>query len=73
MTTLEYRCRGGPYASRLRRLVHRPVSWLGGLDSPAAASTPDLNLAISFDGMSLVHDGNATATTTPGEYDFAIA
>jgi hypothetical protein len=43
-----------------------PFSWLGGLDSPAAASTPDLNLAISFDGMSLVHDGNATATTPPG-------
>jgi hypothetical protein len=50
-----------------------PFSWLGGLDSPAAASTPDLNLAISFDGMSLVHDGNATATTIPGEHDFAIA
>jgi hypothetical protein len=51
------------------------VSWLGGLDPLAAASTPSTSpdLAISFDGISLVHDGNATAATTPGDFGLAIA
>ncbi len=37
------------------------------------AADPGLNLAISFNGMSLVQDGNATATTASGEYGLAIA
>jgi hypothetical protein len=64
---------------------HTPVAsadsstdWLSSIDSllggtvPAlSSSTPDL--AISFDGYSLVSEGTATATTTSGDYDLAIA
>ena len=52
--------------------------WLSSIDGllvgealPAAPS--GLNLAISFDGYSLLQDGNATATTLTGEYGLAIA
>ena len=38
-----------------------------------ADTTPALNLAISFDGMSLTQNGNATATTLPGQFGLAIA
>ena len=37
----------------------------------AIGSTPDF--AISFDGMSLLQEGKATATTIAGNYGFAIA
>ncbi len=66
--------------------AHSPVAvadtstdWLSSIDSllsgvPASSVTPsDLNLAISFDGYSLVSDGNATATTVAGEYGLAVA
>jgi hypothetical protein len=66
-------------------VAHSPVAsadpssdWLSSIDSllggsalPAPSS--GLDLAISFDGMSLVHDGSATAYTTSGEYGLAIA
>jgi hypothetical protein len=66
-------------------VAHSPVAsadsssdWLSSIDSllggsalPAPSS--GLDLAISFDGMSLVHDGSATANTTSGEYGLAIA
>jgi hypothetical protein len=52
--------------------------WLSSIDSlvggsalPAPATA--LDLAISFDGYSLVSDGDATAITTTGEYGLAIA
>lgn len=38
-----------------------------------AADTPALNLAISFDGISLLSSGDATATTVSGQYGFALA
>jgi hypothetical protein len=44
---------------------------LGALAVPDAASTPTLNLAISFDGMTLFQEGTASATSGAG--DFAIA
>jgi hypothetical protein len=55
------------------------TDWLSSIDTllsggalPAASSTPsDLNLAISFDGQSLVSDGSATAHSGTG--DLAIA
>jgi hypothetical protein len=51
-----------------------PFSWLGDLATPALSTTPsDLNLAISFDGYNLIEDGTATATTSPGDFSFAIA
>jgi hypothetical protein len=67
-------------------VAHSPVAsadsstdWLSSIDSlvsgealPAPA-TSGLNLAISFDGYSLVSDGNAYASTTSGEYGLAIA
>jgi hypothetical protein len=53
--------------------------WLSAVDSfltsgalPAADSTPELNLAISFDGMSLFQDGSAYAYTG-SDGDFAVA
>ena len=46
-------------------------SLLGGSALPAPSS--GLDLAISFDGYSLVHEGNATAYTTVGEDGLAIA
>jgi hypothetical protein len=65
-------------------VAHSPVAsadsssdWLSSVDSllsgavPAPASGTDL--AISFDGMTLVSDGTALAQTTPGEYSLAIA
>jgi hypothetical protein len=66
-------------------VAHSPVAsadsstdWLSSIDSlltgsalPAPSS--GLDLAISFDGYSLVHDGSATAYTTSGEYGLAIA
>src|SRR5882757_4935493 len=52
--------------------------WLSAVDSflsgaaPAADTTPALNLAVSYDGVSLFQDGSATASSgTDG--DFAIA
>jgi hypothetical protein len=39
--------------------------------TPDALTTPDLNIAISFDGVTLLHEGTATAFSDPG--DFAIA
>jgi hypothetical protein len=67
-------------------VAHSPVAtadssndWLPSVDSLAsgaaveAPSTSTLNLAISFDGYSLVSDGSATAYTVSGEYGLAIA
>jgi hypothetical protein len=54
------------------------IDWLSSVDTllggalPAPA-TSGLDLAISFDGYSLVSDGNATATTVAGEYGLAVA
>jgi hypothetical protein len=54
-------------------------NWLSSIDSLLTGGTlpgadaSGLNLAISFDGMSLAQDGNATATTLPGQFDLAIA
>jgi hypothetical protein len=39
--------------------------------TPDALTSPDLNIAISFDGVTLLHEGSATALSDPG--DFAIA
>jgi hypothetical protein len=52
--------------------------WLSSIDGLLSGALPaadpsGLNPAISFDGMSLVQDGNATATTASGEYGLAIA
>jgi hypothetical protein len=66
-------------------VAHSPVAsadsssdWLSSIDSllggsalPAPSS--GLDLAISFDGYSLLHDGSATASTNSGDYSFAIA
>jgi hypothetical protein len=56
------------------------TDWLASIDSllggalPAAdTTTSGLNLAISFDGYSLLSDGNATATTVSGQFGLAIA
>jgi hypothetical protein len=49
-----------------------PFSWLGDLAVPAYAPS-SLDLAISFDGYSLVQEGTATAITTSGDYSLAIA
>ena len=38
--------------------------------TPDALATPDLNIAISIDGFTLLQDGSATATSDSG--DFAI-
>jgi hypothetical protein len=46
-------------------------SLLGGSALPAPSS--GLDLAISFDGYSLVQDGTASAETTTGDYSLAIA
>jgi hypothetical protein len=65
--------------------AHSPVAtadsstdWLSSIDTllgggalPAPSS--GLDLAISFDGYSLVQDGNAFAYTFPGDYSLAIA
>jgi hypothetical protein len=65
--------------------AHTPVAaadsstdWLSSIDSLLSGALPaadpsGVDLAISFDGMSLVQDGNATATTVSGEYGLAIA
>jgi hypothetical protein len=70
---------------RLPAWAHTPVAaadsssdWLSSIDGLLSGALPaadpsGLNLAISFDGMSLVQDGNATATTASGEYGLAIA
>jgi hypothetical protein len=66
-------------------VAHAPVAsadpsgdWLSSIDSllggsalPAPSS--GLDLAISFDGYSLVHEGSASAYTNPGDYSLAIA
>jgi hypothetical protein len=44
---------------------------VGGLSAAAPSTTPDLNLAISIDGIPLIHDGTATADSGIG--DIAIA
>ena len=54
------------------------TDWLSSIDGALAGALPaadpsGLNLAISFDGIPLVQDGNATATTLSGEYGLAIA
>jgi hypothetical protein len=50
------------------------LSWLSGLDLPSALAAPSTtNLAISFDGYTLLQEGNATATTVSGQFGFAIA
>ena len=65
----------GPHPGRCGGLASDWLSSIDGLLSGAlpAADPSGLNLAISFDGMSLVQDGNATATTASGEYGLAIA
>jgi hypothetical protein len=52
-----------------------PFSWLAGLGDLTAlpAQSSGLDLAISFDGISLFQEGNATAITVAGQYGFAIA
>src|ERR1700722_12903113 len=57
--------------------AHSSSDWSSTIDSllsgaPPAPATP-LDLDISFDGYSLVHDGNAIAGTDPGGYSLAIA
>jgi hypothetical protein len=56
-----------------------PTDWLSSIDTllsgealPAPA-TSGLNLAISFDGYSLISDGSASATTQSGDFGLAIA
>jgi hypothetical protein len=52
-----------------------PFGWLADLGLSAAAPQiiVEPNLAISFDGYSLLSDGTATADTTPGDFGLAIA
>ena len=58
-----------------------PTDWLSSIDSLAGGALPaapssGLDLAISFDGYSLFHDGSAVADTGlagNGNFDFAIA
>ena len=52
--------------------------WLSSIDSLLSGSalpapSSGLDLAISYDGMSLIQDGNATAITTVGQDGLAIA
>jgi hypothetical protein len=66
-------------------VAHAPVAsadsssdWLSSIDSLVGggalpAPSTGLDLAISFDGTSLVQVGNATAITTTGDYGLAIA
>jgi hypothetical protein len=54
------------------------TDWLSSIDSllsggAVPASSSGLDMAISFDGISLVQDGTATAHTTAGEFGLAIA
>ncbi len=54
------------------------TDWLSSIDGLLSGALPaadpsGLDLAISFDGMSLLADGNATATTQSGEFGLAIA
>ena len=54
------------------------TDWLASVDgllsgTALPASSSGLDLAISYDGYSLVQDGNATAYTTTGEDGLAIA
>jgi hypothetical protein len=65
--------------------AHTPVAaadsssdWLSSIDGLLSGALPaadpsGLNLAISFDGMSLLSEGTAKATTASGEYGLAIA
>jgi hypothetical protein len=69
-------------------VAHAPVAsadssndWLSSIDTllsggtlPALAAPSGLDLAISFNGTSLISDGSAEAYSgTPGDYDLAIA
>jgi hypothetical protein len=45
----------------------------GLLSGASPAVTPEPNLAISFDGYSLIHEGSALANTEAGQYGLAIA
>jgi len=68
-------------------VAHTPVAsadsstdWLSGLGDllgggavPALSAPSGLDLAISFNGMSLVSDGTAAAHTTAGDFGLAIA
>jgi hypothetical protein len=66
-------------------VAHSPVAvadssndWLSSIDSVLGGSalpapSSGLDLAISFDGYSLVSDGTASAETTTGDYSLAIA
>jgi len=53
--------------------------WLSSIDSllsgaaPVLATPSGLDLAISYNGVSLLSDGNATASTVAGEHGLAIA
>ena len=47
------------------------IDVLSALPAADAGSMPDF--AISYDGMSLLQEGNATATTIAGNYGLAIA
>src|SRR5271163_4791131 len=46
---------------------------LGDLSAAALPAAPTLDLAISFDGVSLFQEGSATAATKTGEFALAIA
>ena len=66
-------------------VAHSPVAsadpstdWLSSIDSFVGSSalpapSSGLDLAISFDGYSLVSEGDALAITTTGDYGLAIA
>jgi hypothetical protein len=66
-------------------VAHSPVAsadsssdWLSSIDSflsggAVPAPSSGLDLAISFDGYSLIHEGSAQAYTTTGQYGLAIA
>jgi hypothetical protein len=64
--------RRSPRPTRLPTGCRRSMVFSGG-GAVAAPAISGLNLAISFDGQSLVSDGSATAYTTSGDYDLAIA
>jgi hypothetical protein len=54
------------------------TAWWSSIDSLLAGASPAetvpaVNMAISFDGISLMQEGNATATTLPGQFGLAIA
>jgi hypothetical protein len=69
---------GAAWAHTPAAAADSSADWLSPIDGLLSGALPaadpsGLNLTISFDGMSIVQDGNATATTASGEYGLAIA